>query len=174
MLQVNRTAVRPATRGSVNRAFSTPRLSVRAAAHTKQQAAGARGCQAVSRNLADQCQCLTICMKCFGWCWLCRMILLSCVHKLTRTPACISSASLCSCWPAEPSPGLPLAWAGVLLSSTPLAAWADEAAAPVEAAAESVQQAAAAATEAAAEVAPTPTWLSYIGRCSCGVVTEQT
>lgn len=58
---------------------------------------------------------------------------------------------------------LPLAWAGVLLSSTPLAAWADEAVAPVEAAAESVQQAAAAVTEAAAEAAPTPTWLSYVG-----------
>lgn len=72
-------------------------------------------------------------------------------------PALLSS-------PAELSPSvLPLAWAGVLLSSTSLPAWADEAAAPVEAAAEGVQ----AVTEAAAEAAPAPTWLSYIGAHQC-------
>jgi hypothetical protein len=64
---------------------------------------------------------------------------------------------------ADISPLMPLAWTTALLSSTTLPAWADEAAAPVEAAAEGVQQAAAAVTEAAADAAPAPSWLSYIG-----------
>lgn len=63
----------------------------------------------------------------------------------------------------EFNPVLSLTLASALLS-TPPAAWADEAAAPVEAAAEGVQQAAAAATEAAAEAAPAPTWFSYVGK----------
>jgi hypothetical protein len=86
---------------------------------------------------------------------------LCCLCPDNNIPSC--NICLTAVAVADISPLMPLAWTTALISSTTLPAWADEAAAPVEAAAEGVQQAAAAVTEAAADAAPAPSWLSYVG-----------